>query len=184
MSALSSARIAARCELVDEHVRLENRHDLAGVMRTFGAIARYDDEPCGEHHVGSARVQAYYSSLFTAMPDLHIEICSRHVSETAIVLEVVITGRHHGTWRGLPATGRAIEFPLCGIFTFDDTDRLSGERIYYDRASVLRQLGVFHEPERLAGRLNVLLMHPLTLAGIAFRKLAGSRRKGAGHDMR
>jgi hypothetical protein len=31
------------------------------------------------------------------------------------------------------------EFPLCSIFTFDDGDRLARERIYYDRANVLRQ---------------------------------------------
>ena len=28
-----------------------------------------------------------------------------------------------------------------------------GEKIYYDRASVLRQLGVFREPTTVAGRL-------------------------------
>jgi hypothetical protein len=41
-----------------------------------------------------------------------------------------------------------VQFPLCGIYTFDDEDRLAGEKIYYDRATVLRQLGVFHEPDR------------------------------------
>jgi hypothetical protein len=32
------------------------------------------------------------------------------------------------------------------VYTFDADDRLAGERIYYDLGSVLRQLGVFHEP--------------------------------------
>jgi hypothetical protein len=35
----------------------------------------------------------------------------------------MIRGRHLGPRRGLPATGCRLEFPLCGIFTFDDEDR-------------------------------------------------------------
>jgi hypothetical protein len=40
---------AARIALVEEHIRLENAHDLEGVLRTFGDTPQYDDEPWGEH---------------------------------------------------------------------------------------------------------------------------------------
>ena len=30
-------------------------------------------------------------------------------------------------WRGLPPTGRHLEFPLCAIFTFDANDRMRTE---------------------------------------------------------
>ena len=62
------------------------------------------------------------------------------------------------------ATGRRVEFPLCGIFTFDAYDRLAGERIYYDRGTVMRQLGLFHESDGALGRLVTALSHPLTIA--------------------
>ena len=68
---------------------------------------------------------------------------------------------------GLPATGRRVEISLCGIYTFDDQDRLAGERIYYDRATVLRQLGVFHEPQSLVGRITTLAIHPVRLCGLS-----------------
>ena len=167
----NSDKSNARSQIVEEHVGLENRHDLAGVMATFGASARYDDEPNGEHHIGTGEVYRYYAGLFSAMPDLNIDVRERHICEDAIILEVIISGHHFGPWRGLPATGRKLAFPLCGIFTFDDSNRLKGERIYYDRATVLRQLGVFHEPERLAGRINVALMHPLTMAKVVRRMM-------------
>ena len=170
---IGESRISTRCKIVEEHVRLENQRDLEGVMSTFGATARYDDEPYGEHHIGRDQVRAYYAGLLAAMPDLKIDVREPHATEAAIVLEVVISGHHEGAWRGLPATGRRVEFPLCGIFTFDDSDRLSGEKIYYDRATVLRQLGVFHEPERALGRINVALMHPATIARILSRKVFG-----------
>jgi hypothetical protein len=94
-----------------------------------------------------------------------------HASTTAVVLEVVIQGQHLGSWRGLPPTGALIELPLCGIFTFDHDERLAGERIYYDRATLLRQLGVFHEPDRALGRITTLVTHPLTMVQIAVRKI-------------
>jgi hypothetical protein len=82
---------------------------------------------------------------------------------------VVISGTQRGPWRGLPPTGRYLEFPLCGVFTFGDDGKLAGERIYYDRATVLRQLGVFHEPTTLAGKILTPLAHPVTVARALLR---------------
>jgi len=164
-------RQARRLALVEEHVGYENRHDLEAIMTTFGAAARYDDEPNDAHYIGCDGVRAFYTDLLRAMPDLRIDVERRHASTEAVILEVVIRGHHLGPWRGLPATGRRVEFPLCGIYTFDDKDRLAGEKIYYDRGSVLRQLGVFHEPESLPGRLDAVLMHPLTMARLLGRMI-------------
>jgi steroid delta-isomerase-like uncharacterized protein len=169
----SPERLAARLALVEEHVGYENRHDLEGIMSTFGAGARYDDEPWGEHHTGREGVRGFYTDLLRAMPDVRIDVKQRHVTEAAIVLEVVVRGTHLGTWRGLPATGLTLEFPLCGIFTFDDEERLAGEKIYYDRATILRQLGILHEPDRLLGRLGAAIMHPGTMARIVGRMIFG-----------
>jgi steroid delta-isomerase-like uncharacterized protein len=166
----SDSTLAARLKIVEEHVRLENAHDLEGVMGTFGEIARYDDEPWGAHYSGREEVREFYAQLMRALPDLQIDIRRRHASEECIILETVIRGRHLGTWRGLPATGRQIEFPLCGVFSFDQDNRLAGEMIYYDRATVLRQLGVFHDPESLRGRITTALAHPVTMARIVLRK--------------
>lgn len=158
----STDRATRRLEAVLEHVRLENSHDLEGVMKTFGDTGFYDDAPWGEHHDGLDAVRAYYESLFRAAPDFHIEVLSSRTAEDAVVLEVQITGTQLGSWRGLPATGRRIDFTICAIFTFDSGDRLAGERIYYDRATVLRQLGVFFEPDTLLGKVVTPLIHPLT----------------------
>jgi len=164
-------KVSRRMALVEEHVRCENAHDLDGVIRTFGSTARYDDEPWNQHWQGIDQVRQFYSQLMGALPDLSIEIVRRHVTDESIVLEVIIRGTHLGGWRGLPATGRPIEVPLCGVYTFDADDRLAGERIYYDRASIFRQLGVFHEPQTLLGDLTVLVTHPATIAKALLRKL-------------
>ena len=120
---------------------------------------------------GRDEVRTYYESLLQALPGLHLDVRRHHASASAVVVEVIIRGRHLGPWRGLPATGRQIEIPLCGIFTFDDEDRLAGEKIYYDRATLLRQLGLFHEPDSPVGRIGTVLMHPLTMARVVARAL-------------
>lgn len=74
MSISDSERQSLRTQVVDEHVRLENRHDLNGIMTTFGAAARYDDEPWDAHYIGRDSVRAFYSDLLRALPDLQIDV--------------------------------------------------------------------------------------------------------------
>jgi steroid delta-isomerase-like uncharacterized protein len=168
---LPQSRMAARMALVEQHVGFENRHDLDGVLSTFGNRAEYLDGPWGLHYEGHAGVRAFYSQLMSAMPDLNIEILQRIVSDDAIVLEVVIRGTHLGPWKGLPATGRKIELPLCGVYSFDSEDRLTGEKIYYDRGTVLRQLGVFHEPDTIVGKAGIALTHPISVLRAGLRSV-------------
>ena len=124
----------ARIALVEQHIRLENAHDLRGVLATFGDSARYDDEPWDDHHTGRDGVQHFYQQLMKALPDLQIDVQRRHVTSEAILVEVIIRGTHLG-------------------------------------ATVLRQLGVFHEPHSLLGQLSTLLTHPLTIARALTRNL-------------
>jgi steroid delta-isomerase-like uncharacterized protein len=162
-----------RLGVVRDHIRFENAHDLAAVLATFGSSARYDDEPWDEHHLGRDAVRSFYEDLLRALPDLEIEVRKEHASSEAVIIECLIRGTHGGTWRDLPATGRRLEFPLCGVYTFDEDGKLAGERIYYDRATVLRQCGVFREPTSLSGRLLLFLNHPVNIISALLR---GSRR--------
>ena len=167
----SNEKQSARIATVDRHIRLENQHDLEGVLSTFGDKSRYDYETWDEHYDGRDGVRQFYKQLMTALPDLEIEVRRQHVAGEAILVEVMIRGTHLGEWKGLPATGRRVELPLCGVYTFDSDNRLAGERIYYDRGTVLRQLGVFHEPDSGVGRICTLATHPLTIAAACARKL-------------
>ncbi len=165
------ANIEARLRAVEQHLAGENRHDLGEILAAFGPSARYEDAPWGEAHQGRDGVRAFYASTLRALPDLRIEVNRRFAAGDGVVLEVVISGTHLGPWRGLPATGRPVRFPLCAIFTFDDDDRLAGERIYYDRATVLRQVGVFREPDTPGGRVELTLAHPVTMLRALGRSL-------------
>lgn len=158
-------KLEGRIQLVEDHVEAENAHDLDRIMTTIGEKARYEDQPWNEHYDSRGGVRAYYTQLLAAFPDLHIDVERRHVTLDHVILEVRISGTHRGTWRGLPATGRPVRLPLCAVYTFDDAGKLAGERIYYDRAAILAQIGLFHEPSTALGRSLTALTHPVTVLG-------------------
>src|SRR5579872_636346 len=110
IASMPNEKLAARIAIVEEHIRHENEHDLEGVLRTFGDTARYDDEPSGKHYEGREGVRRFYDQLLKALPDLEIDVQRLHVTEDAILAEVMIRGTHLGVWRGLLATGRRVEF--------------------------------------------------------------------------
>jgi steroid delta-isomerase-like uncharacterized protein len=169
----------ARLKTIEAHVRSENLHNLDAVMATLGQDARYDDEPWGEHRQGRVAVRSYYEDLLRALPDLRIEVKKTHVTEENTILELEISGTHMGPWRGVAGTGRSVRFPLCAVYSFDSENKLAGERIYYDRATPLGQIGLFHEPSRGLGRIATVLSHPLTM-GRAFARMLGRRNTACG----
>ena len=54
--------------------------------------------------------------------------------------ETTWRGSHRGPFLGIEPTGRSIEVPVILVADLRD-GLMSGERIYWDRATVLEQLG-------------------------------------------
>jgi steroid delta-isomerase-like uncharacterized protein len=133
-------RIVARIKLIDEHVEAEMDLDLDRTLATLNDAPDYKIN--NEEFSGRERVRAFYANIFTGFPDLKLDITRRYVSDDAITVEATLSGTHKGLWNGIPATGRQIQFPFCTIFLFDENDRLTGERTYFDSALLLRQLGL------------------------------------------
>jgi steroid delta-isomerase-like uncharacterized protein len=176
----SLLRLKRRLELVRAHIDCENRHDLQGILQTFGDAVAYEDQAWRTSYPGSDGIRTYYEEFLHACADLSVDVRAEHICADTIVLEVTIRGTHTGSWHGLPATARRVEIPLCGIYSFDCDDRLAGERIYYDRATVFAQLGVFREPVGWFGRLALTLNHPVTigrsLVGMVWKQQRASER--------
>ena len=136
---IDEGRIAARIALVDEHAQAEMDCDLDRTLATLNEAPDYKIN--NDEFSGRESVRAFYADLYTGFPDLQLEITRRYVSDEAIIVEVTFSGTHKNQWSGIPATGRRVQFPLCAIFPFDENDRLAGERVYFDSALILRQLG-------------------------------------------
>ena len=172
MAAPSTADLRAKREaIVIEHMESENRHEFDVTLETFDH-PRYELIATGDIHDGPEEVAAYFEETRTAFPDQRNELIALHHAEDAVIVEAMLYGTHDGAFRGLPPTGRKFEMQFCALFVFEE-DRLVCERVYFDAATVLRQLGIAHDPLTLRGRVATLLNHPVTIGRAVGRQLLG-----------
>lgn len=160
----------SREQAVLAHLEAENRQDVAATLATFKPGAARTELPGDEVADGPDAVAANYRELFTALPDLHFDINPGSLCHHGdrVMIETCVHGTHRGPFRGLPPTGRRVEWPMVLIFVFDGPD-LVNERVYYDRLSAFIQLGIARDPNTLTGRIMTLLNHPVTFARAALR---------------
>jgi steroid delta-isomerase-like uncharacterized protein len=162
---------SAREAIVREHMESENRHDFETTMSTF-EHPRYEIVPTGDVYDGPVEVARYFEETRAAFPDQRNELVAMHHADDAVLVEFDLKGTHDGPYRGLPPTGRAFTCRMLSIFLFEE-DRLVGERVYFDSATILRQLGIAHDPLSVKGRVATVLNHPFTISRAVMRQLTG-----------
>ncbi|MGH2957825.1 MAG: ester cyclase [Solirubrobacterales bacterium] len=171
MASLGESERRKREQLVRDHVELENAGDYAAALATF-EHPRYEYVATDEVYDGAEEVLDHWEELQRAFPDQLIEIVALHGADDAVLMEAVARGTHSGPLRGLPPTGRRFEQEFLAIFVFED-EGLVCERVYYDAATVLRQLGVARDPLSAGGRLETAVSHPLTIGRGLVRRVIG-----------
>ncbi len=139
-------RSAAQLRIVEEHIRLEAAHDLEPLVATFGENPEWHNKPNDQVLLGHDAIRGFYGDLFHGFPDFWLDVQQWHVAEVSIAIEGVLGGTQTGEWMGIPPTGKPAAVPFCAIFTFTENDLLKTEIVYFDRLSLLVQLGVITLP--------------------------------------
>jgi steroid delta-isomerase-like uncharacterized protein len=167
---LDAALREKREATVREHMESENRHEFDVTMATFHH-PRYEIVATGDVYDGADEVARYFQETRAAFPDQRNELIALHHADDAVIAEFDLKGTHLGSFRGLPPTGREFTCRMTALFLFDD-DRLVCERVYFDSATILRQLGIAHDPTSLTGRAATVLNHPLTIGRALLRQVS------------
>jgi steroid delta-isomerase-like uncharacterized protein len=137
---LSSVR-ARREAVVKAHIAAEAvQHDVAAALATFKR-PKYDVPALGGVVDGAEGVDGLLRGLLAAYPDFWLREGAHYHADNAVIVECVFGGTQKGEWAGIPATGRTMEVAAALFFLFDG-DGLICERVYFDHATVLKQLGV------------------------------------------
>jgi hypothetical protein len=142
--ALTEDQMEARLRVLGEHLQAENAHDVNAIMETFAENAKLilNGKAFADHN----RIRRLHEELGFGeqggFSDLRVDERQRYISDEAIILEQVLSGKHTNTWEGIAATGRAVEVPVCTVYRFDPVGKLASENVYFDRALLLKQLGV------------------------------------------
>jgi len=134
--------------LWEEHTTHEfATRDTEATLATMVEDAYVNHIPTMTGGHGRNALRDFYSRHFIpSMPaDTSLTPISRTVGENQLVDEMIFSFTHtrEMPWMlpGIPPTGRRVEIPLVAIVRFRD-GKLAHEHIYWDQASVLKQIGL------------------------------------------
>jgi steroid delta-isomerase-like uncharacterized protein len=126
---------------VRRHMEAENVHDFETVMGTF-SHPRYEIIPTGQVHDGDAAVRQYFKDTRTAFPDQRNELIELRHADDAVIVEFWLLGTHRGPLAAIAPSGKSFRVRMVALFLFEgDGAGIVCERVYFDSASLVRQLG-------------------------------------------
>jgi carboxymethylenebutenolidase len=138
--------------LWEEHTKHEfATRDTEATLATMVEDAYVNHVPVLTGGAGKSALRDFYSRDFIpAMPpDTKLTPVSRTVGEDQLVDEMIFSFTHtqEMPWMlpGVPPTNRHVEVALVAIVRFRD-GKLAHEHIYWDQASVLKQIGLLTDP--------------------------------------
>ena len=133
------------------HREAEARRDYDAVIQTFTEDCYLETVALGTRSVGREAARSAYVGYFTAFPDLAPQDEGMAYGDDALVTWGHLQGTSLGAWIGVPAGGGAFRVPFTNVTTFAG-DRMAGESIYFDLASLCEQAGVPLDAIRAAAR--------------------------------
>ncbi len=129
---------ALREATVRRHMQAENVHDFDTVIETF-AHPHYELIATDRVHDGEVAVREYFRETRTAFPDQRNELISLRHADDAVIVELWLLGTQRGPLFGVAPTGRSFRCRMTALFLFEGAG-LVCERVYFDSATILRQL--------------------------------------------
>jgi steroid delta-isomerase-like uncharacterized protein len=118
---------------------LDLKHEPAVELYTENSMAYMLNHP-------PFNINAYKNihapKFFSAFPDLIHNIENIFEDGDTVVLEIVCTGTHKGTFLGIEATNKNISYRSVVFYKFIG-GKISQTRAVYDQMGLLEQIGVF-----------------------------------------
>ena len=130
--AIDERERARRHALVRAHYAAENDHDLERIMKTFspdGVMLYNRQEFPSDDTIRWAHGYIGMSAAPGAFNGLVATIDAEHFTDEETVVEGRLTGRHASEFLGFAPTGRDIELPFVAFYRFDETGKLTSERV-------------------------------------------------------
>jgi carboxymethylenebutenolidase len=138
--------------LWEEHTSHEfSTRDTESTLDTMVEDAYVNHVPVLTGGAGKDALRTFYSVDFIPRmpPDTKLTPISRTVGEDQLVDEMIFSFTHtqEMPWMlpGIAPTNRFVEVALVAIVRFRD-GKLAHEHIYWDQASVLKQIGLLTDP--------------------------------------
>lgn len=95
---------------------------------------------------GRTAVEAWLHKFYQeAFAEAHADEARLVIGEEMAAADWMFRGQHVGSLMGEKPTGRRVEVPMAALYEVQDGEIVRG-RLYYDTATLARQLGLAPEP--------------------------------------
>lgn len=131
------------------HREAEARRDYDAVIDTFTDDCFIETVALGIRREGREAARKAYVGYFTAFPDLAPDDQGFAFGDGYLVTWGVLRGTSGGEWFGVAPSGGSFAVPFTNVTRFKD-DRMQGESIYFDLATLCEQAGLSLDAVRSA----------------------------------
>jgi steroid delta-isomerase-like uncharacterized protein len=160
--------MATNTEVVQRVFDAINAHDVNALREVWAqdVTERLPDQTCH----GADELAEYYSGLFAAMPDFHMEVVQTLEEGEAVFARWVLTGNHTGgPFAGIDRTGASIRLDGIDEFTIRD-GKVAANFVVFDQMEVGRQLGLLPPDGSVADRALKAAFNAKTKVAEAIRQ--------------
>jgi steroid delta-isomerase-like uncharacterized protein len=122
-----------------------NTRDFDRGVALAGEDLKLTQVAFGTTYQGPEGIRPFFELWAGAFPDSKAELVNVVAGEDGVTAEGIFRGTQQASLQSpsgdIPATGRRVEIPHCFVFGITNGKLASG-RLYFDAASLMRQLGV------------------------------------------
>ena len=137
----------AHAAVIRRHVTAEHERRMEDTLATLAEDCVFEDRTLGLTLRGREGARRYYRMWWDAFSNgVHVDD-HRWTEDGGVVAEVRFQGVHGGPFLGIAPTGRPVDLPIVILVSGFRDGLMAGERIYWDLATLLRQLDVSTLPD-------------------------------------
>ena len=133
---MSEQNKAIVLRFIDE---VQTGKNLAIVDELFSADL-VDHDAAGDKDWGAQRMKDELENFFRALPDLNVEVLEQIPEDNLVSTLKTFKGTHAGTFRGVPPTGRSVEFRVMEFMKIKN-GKITDHWGMVDLTNLIRQIG-------------------------------------------
>ena len=136
---------SAEVDVVRQIFEAFNDGDLSRAVSAVSASCQVTDVAAGQSYTGPDGFRQWLEMFRTAFPDARADLTEVIHEGTRVAIEYVGRGTHDGPFTtpsgAIPPTGRSAELRIAEVLEVHG-GAVTSVRVYYDTATLLRQLGL------------------------------------------
>jgi steroid delta-isomerase-like uncharacterized protein len=130
--------------IIDSLLELWNTGNPEVVKQVYATGAERRDPNLTEATRGPEEIARYVAEVRAGYPDFTLQINDVVAQDDRLAVHWTVTGTHRGEWQGIAPTGKRINISGLSLEVIDN-GKIIRDSVYFDRLTLLEQLGVSPE---------------------------------------